>query len=66
MDFKEMLKDYPEFLTSEHLVKLGLYASIDAAYQARRIGVGPRFIKMKHLVLYPKGELVKFLEEGLA
>ena len=59
------LEKLPEFLTSEHLVQLGLYKSIDAAYQARMNGHGPKFLKLKHLILYPKSSLLEFIEKRM-
>jgi hypothetical protein len=58
---EEMLKDYPEFLQSTDLVKLGIYRRTDAAFLARRDKLGPPFMKMKRKILYPKKELIKYL-----
>lgn len=57
------LEEYPEFLSSVHLVKLGIYNSIDAAYLARVRSNSPAFIKMKHKILYPKKAVIDFLAE---
>jgi len=52
----------PEFMSSQDLVDLGIYASIDSAYQARKKESGPQFIKLKHKILYPKQLVIEFLE----
>ncbi len=59
------LEKLPEFLSSEDLVKLGIYSSIDAAYQARASGHSPSFIKLQHLCIYPKKALIEFLENRM-
>ncbi len=56
------LAKLPEFLSSGHLVQLGIYKSIDSAYQARINGYSPRFIKLRHKVLYQKQAVIEFLE----
>ena len=61
----ESLKQLPEFLSSEHLVHLGIYKSIDAAYQARINGFSPQYIKMRHKVLYSKKAVIDFLENHM-
>jgi len=57
------LENLPEFLSSTHLVSLGIYKSIDSAYQARMNGHSPQFIKLAHKVLYPKRAVIEFLEK---
>ena len=59
------LERSPEYLTSEQLVQLGIFSSIDAAYQARAGGHSPTFIKLRHRVLYPKQALIEFLEQRM-
>lgn len=56
------LDAFPEFLNSHHLVQLGLYPSIDAVCLARLRGNSPDFVKLKGKVLYPKINVVEFLE----
>lgn len=56
------LEQFPAYLTSEQLVQLGIYSSIDAAYQARIGGNSPVYIKLKHRILYPKQAVIEFLE----
>lgn len=62
---EEQLAKYKEFLTTKDLVGMGLYSSIDLAYAARLIGDSPNFVKMKRKILYPKAEVIKFLEGRL-
>ena len=57
----EALVSFPEFLSSEHLVQLGIYKSIDAAYQARLHGHSPGYIKLRKKILYPKQAVAEFL-----
>ena len=47
----------PDFLNSKHLVDLGLFSSIDAAYIVRTRGHGPEFLKIGKKVLYPKASV---------
>lgn len=56
----------PEFLSTKHLVELGLYNSIDAAYQARLHGKSPAFLKMNRKILYPKEYVIEFLKTHLS
>jgi hypothetical protein len=56
------LKGFPEFLSSHHLVKLGIFKSIDCIFRARQNGITPKYIKLKHKILYPKCEVISFLE----
>ena len=54
-----------EFLDSNDLVAMGLFPSADAAYLARRRGVGPDFIKFGSKVLYPVECLNAFIEKSM-
>ena len=60
---EDILNKYPEFLESEDLVKLGLYKTIDATYQARLKKYGPPYVKMRKKILYPKRQLIEWLEQ---
>jgi len=55
----------PDFLTTNDLVNLGLYPSLDSAYFARIKSDTPPFIKLGRRVLYPKDKLVQFIEYHL-
>ena len=57
----ESLKDHPEFLTTQHLVDMGLFPSLDACYLARIRNMTPPFIRLKRKILYPKGTLIEWL-----
>lgn len=59
------LKGFPEFLSSHHLVKLGIFKSIDCTFRARQNGITPKYIKLKHKILYPKYEVIFFLEDRM-
>lgn len=62
---KEILDKYPDLLTTNDLIKLGLYPSDIAAYAARRRKISsPPYIQVGKRVLYPKDELLRFIEEG--
>jgi hypothetical protein len=55
----------PELLSSQHLVELGLYPSLDAAYLARIRGHSPDFLKLHKKVLYPKRSVLEFIEHRM-
>lgn len=55
----------PEFLTSTHLVELGLFSSIDSAYLARLRNNSPDYLKLKGKVLYPKSSVIEFIEQRM-
>lgn len=57
----ETLMPFPDFLSTDDLVKLGIYKSIDATYQARLKKHGPEYIKLRKKILYPKLGLISFL-----
>lgn len=59
------LEQMNEFLSSQDLVDLGIYKSLDAAYLARVRSDSPEYIKLKHRVLYPKAAVVDFLKSRL-
>lgn len=62
---EEELKNYPEFLMSHHLVELGLYGNLGAVRSARWRGSGPDYIKLQKKILYPKKNLIKFLQSRM-
>lgn len=59
------IEQMPDYLSTQHLIQLGIYPSIDAAYQARVNGFSPQYIKMRHKVLYPKQAVIDFLESRI-
>lgn len=59
----QSLDKMPEYLSTQHLIQLGLYPSIDAAYQARLNGYAPEYIKLRHKILYKKSAVISFLAE---
>lgn len=62
-----MEKDLPEMVRTRDLVDLGIYASPQAAYQARANNCSPPFIVMpKNRVIYPKCGVIAFLRERSA
>lgn len=58
----DAFNDLPPFLSSRHLVELGLFPSLDAVYLARIRGHSPDFIKLKRKVLYPRDCVLQFIE----
>lgn len=56
------LDNWPELLSTEELVTLGIFNSTGGAYFARRHGTGPAFIKEGRKVLYPKDGVITFVE----
>ena len=63
---EKSLEKYPEFITSDDLVSLGVFKSRNAAYCARQRGGGPPFIKMKYKILYSKRHLADWLAGRLS
>jgi hypothetical protein len=62
---KEMLAKYPDLLSTNDLLRLGLYPTNKAAYFARRRKISsPPFIMVGKRVFYPRDQLLRFLEEG--
>jgi len=59
------LEKLPEFLSSNHLVKLGIFPNLDATFQARKKGVSPDYIKLARKILYPKQAVIEFLENRM-
>ena len=57
------LDSLPELLSSNDLVQMGLFSSVDQAYLARIRGKSPDFIKFKRKVLYPKESVVEFIKK---
>lgn len=55
----------PALLSSNDLIKLGLYSSIDAAYVARIRGQSPTFLKLTRKILYPKQGVIEFIEQRM-
>ena len=55
----------PEFLTSDDLVKLGLYLSTNSLYFARLRGKSPDFVKIGRRVIYPKESVVEFITSNI-
>ena len=60
----ELLKEYPDFITPNHLVEMGLYPSVDSVYLARKRNETPYFIQFKRKLLYPKPSVLEFLLEN--
>lgn len=58
---KKIFENYPEFLSSEDLVTLGIYRTIDATYQARIRKTGLPYVKLNKKILYPKNALIEWL-----
>ncbi len=56
------IEEMPEYLSTQHLIQLCIYARIDAAYTARIQGYSPPFIKLRHKILYSKKSVIEFLE----
>lgn len=62
-EFPELDK-YPEFMTTQDLVELGLWPAQDSVYQARRKGLSPDYIRIGKKVFYPKNAVRKFLQKS--
>lgn len=57
-----VLDSYPDLLTTKHLIELGLFSSLDAAYIARQKCKSPDFIQVRRRVLYPKAAVQEFIQ----
>ncbi len=64
-NINNLLSQIPQFLSSRHLVQLGLYPSLDAVYLARARGQSPDFLKLKRKVLYPQDSVLLFIEQKM-
>ncbi|MFA6263717.1 MAG: hypothetical protein WCW33_04175 [Candidatus Babeliales bacterium] len=56
------LASFPAFLSSNDLVNMGLFSSLEATYEARRKGKSPDFIKIRRKILYPRECVLAFIE----
>ena len=63
--FLERMADVlPDLLSPTDLVKYGIYKSNQAAYEARRKGDCPGFLRIaRRGIVYPKESVIKFLSE---
>lgn len=60
-----MFDTLPQLCRVKDLIKVGIYRSPQAAYEARRMGVGPSFIRIpKTGILYPRDEVIRFLKSS--
>lgn len=59
------LDNLPAFLSSQDLVDLGIFPSIDSAYLARLRGISPDFFKVGRKVVYPKSSVEKFIQDRM-
>lgn len=66
VDFVAQLTEkLPPLCRVRDLVKMGVYRSPQAAYEARRAGVGPNFIRIpKTGILYPREEVISFIKSS--
>lgn len=62
---KKQLERFPDFLTPDDIVELGLFRDKDGAAQARVKGRSPDYVKFGRKVLYPKASLIQFLESRM-
>ncbi len=58
-----LVKNLPELCRVKDLIKVGLYASGQSAYAARKTGRGPPFIHIpKRGILYEKYSVIEFIK----
>lgn len=63
--FQKLEEELPELVNSEDLVRLGIYRTLQAAYEARQNGSSPPFIRVYGRgPVYPKRELIDFLKKN--
>ena len=58
---ERLLDPYPDLLSSQDLVRIGLFKNIQMAHYMRSIGNSPPFMKVGQKVLYPKEGVQKFM-----
>lgn len=54
---------YSDLLSVKDVIALGLFSSPDMAWEARKYGRSPDYIKMHHKILYPKESIIQFLKD---
>lgn len=52
----------PDFLSTNDLVKLGLYPNKNSAYFARLKGLSPDYIRLGRKILYPQKSVIEFID----
>ena len=52
----------PDLCPVAKLIELGIFTSEQAAYNARKEGYGPSYIKIGRRILYPKTDLLNYLQ----
>lgn len=57
----EKLDKMPEFLSAGDLVEVGIYKNFDHVSQARRMGLGPKYMKVGNRFFYKKEDVIKFI-----
>jgi len=65
-ELNSSFEDFPEFLSTHDLIDLGIYPSVNAAYEDRIRGSSPKYIKLHHKILYPKKSVIEFLENRIS
>lgn len=63
--FDEMLAPYGAFMSPAELVELGIYSSNDAAYQGRRKGIAPPYVRIGRMIKYPTMAVSIYLKDRL-
>jgi hypothetical protein len=64
LDISSLLAEYPEFLRTKDLIRIGLFRTKFAVRNAQRKGNAPPSIKINfNRILFPKNSLIEWLEE---
>ena len=61
-DLAKMFSSFPDMLTTDDLVKIGLFEDSNKAYLARYRGNSPDYIKINRKIFYLKSSVISFLE----
>mgnify|MGYP003646973476 CR=1 FL=1 len=62
---REDLKKLPEFMTTLHLVDLGLYPSRQAVHLAIRRKQAPPFMRIGKKIVFPKCSFIEFIIDNM-
>lgn len=64
IDWIARLNNFPEFMTSQHLVDLGLFSSTKTVWVARHNKSGPHFVRIIKKILYPKEFVIEWIKKN--
>jgi len=60
-DYFEKIRAFPDFMTGQDLIKIGLYKNVPALYRDRCHGNAPDCVKIGNRTLYPRESVISFI-----